>query len=52
MRWNLTSIYIKVYSLILANKIDSPREYFRVLYRQSGITKWYFEVEYFISSGC
>ena len=48
--WNLSSIYNKVYSLILANKIDSPREYFRVWYLQSGMTKWNIEVEYFVSS--
>ena len=30
--WNLFGIYKKVHSVVLANKIDSPREYFRVLY--------------------
>ena len=30
-------IYNMVYSLVLTNKIDSPREYFRVLYLQSGV---------------
>ena len=50
-RWNLSSIYNKVYSLILANKIDSPREYFWALYLQSGVTKWYIEVEYLFHRG-
>ena len=51
--WNLSSIYNKVYSLILANKIDSHREYFRALYLQSGVTKWYIEVhvEYLFHRG-
>ena len=35
--WNLSGIYNMVYSLDLANKIDSPREYFRVLDLQSGV---------------
>ena len=30
--WNLYGIYKKVHSVDLANKIESPREYFRVLY--------------------
>ena len=30
--WNLSDIYKKVQSVVLANKIDSPREYFLVLY--------------------
>ena len=30
--WNLSGIYKKVHYVDLANKIDSPREYFRVLY--------------------
>ena len=30
--WNLSSIYKKVHSVVLANKIYSPKEYFRVLY--------------------
>ena len=34
--WNLSDIYNMVYSLVLTNKIDSPREYFRVLDLQSG----------------
>ena len=48
--WNLSSIYNKVYSLILANKIDFPREYFRVLYLQNGVIEWYIEKEYLVSS--
>ena len=35
--WNLSDIYNTVYSLVLANKIDSLREYFRVLDLQSGV---------------
>ena len=30
MPWNLSGIYKKVHSVDLANKIESPREYFRV----------------------
>ena len=30
--WNLSGIYNKVHSVVLAYKIDPPREYFRVLY--------------------
>ena len=30
--WNVSSIYKKVYSVDLANKIEPPREYFRVLH--------------------
>ena len=33
--WNLSDMYNMVYSLVLTNKIDSPREYFRVLDLQS-----------------
>ena len=50
MPWNLSGIYNKVYSLVLANKIDSPREYFRVLLLQSGVPKCYIDVEYLVSS--
>ena len=49
-RLNLSGIYNKVYSLDLANKIDSPREYFWVLHLQSWVTKWYIEAEYQVSS--
>ena len=35
--WNLSGIYKKAHSEDLANKIDSPREYFRVLDLQSGV---------------
>ena len=44
-RWNLSGIYSKVFLLLLANKIDFPREYFLELYLKSGVTKWYIEVE-------
>ena len=47
--WYLSSIYNMAYSLVLGNKVDSPREYFRLLYLQNGITKWYIEVEYIAS---
>ena len=40
--WNLSDIYKKVQSVVLANKIDSPREYFRVLY----LLKWGTQVIY------
>ena len=52
-RWKLSNIYNKVYSLILVNiyKIVSLREYFRVLYLQSGAAKWYIEVEYLFHQG-
>ena len=36
-RKNLSGIYNKVYSFDLANKIDSPRQYFRVRCPQSGV---------------
>ena len=35
--WILSGIYNMVYCLILANKIDSPWEYFRVLDLQSRV---------------
>ena len=35
--WNLSGIDNKVYSFVLAYKTDSSREYFRVLYLQSGV---------------
>ena len=35
--WNLSDIYNMVYSLVLTNKIDSPREYFWKLDLQSGV---------------
>ena len=48
--WNLSGLYNKVYSLVLANKNDSPREYFRALHLQSWVPKWYIEVEYLVST--
>ena len=47
--WKLSGIYNMVYSLVLANKIDSPRQYFRVYDLQSGVPKWYIVVEYIVS---
>ena len=49
---NLSDIYNMVYSLVLTNKIDSTREYFRVLDLQSeipsDISKWPpYEIEMF-----
>ena len=35
---------------LLVNKIDSPREYFQVLYLQSGVPKWYIAVKNLVSS--
>ena len=58
MLWNLSGIYNKMHSLVWADKIDSPREYFRVLYLQSGvlsdILKWisYFIKEVNSNTGC
>ena len=48
MPWNLSDIYKKVHSVVLANKIDSPREYFWVLYLWSGVPTRFIEVQYLV----
>ena len=39
-----------MHSVVIANRIDSPREYFQVLYFYSGVSKWFIVVQFPISS--
>ena len=47
--WNLSGIYNMVYSLVLADKIDSPRVYFEYWVSKVGYLGDIIEVEYIVS---